>query len=251
MLKRGAIDPSDCTFAELMATATLPADTLWQGSPAPCPATTALVKAAMSSWSPGRHFLYPREVRTSVHTVLLVANRLWRRHAAESGVRRSIRRLQMRPHILPNELWCVVFKFFSRSDWPRWPPIHRSVECHVEGANDVQQAVMDLVAHQAHVSISTITTALHLRFHVSKIRFVLPPASFFSRSICLPSRNPRTAEDKHPRTHSLRSLSAFYSGAPVLTSTLSSRCREACEWLSGEGYVYSTIDDDHFKDTDS
>ena len=77
MLKRGAIDPSDCTFAELMATATLPADTLWQGSPAPCPATTALVKAAMSRWSPERHFLYPQEVRTSVHTVLLVANRLW------------------------------------------------------------------------------------------------------------------------------------------------------------------------------
>jgi len=27
--------------------------------------------------------------------------------------------------------------------------------------------------------------------------------------------------------------------------------REALEWLSGEGHVYSTIDDDHFKSTDS
>ena len=203
MLKRGTIDPSSYTFAELMATATFPADTLWQGSPAPCPATTALVKAAMSSWSPGRHFLYPQEVRTSVHTVLLVANRLWRRHAAESGVRRSIRRLQMQPHkilhILPNELWCVVFKFFSRSDWPRWPPIFRSVKFLVEGANAIQRAVMDLVVHRdcdEGVSVSTIATAL--RFDNARIRFVLPPASFFSRSICLPSRNPRTAgENTH------------------------------------------------------
>ena len=191
MLKRGNIDPSDgCTFAELMATATLPADTLWQGSPAPCPATTALVKAAMSSWSPSRHFLYHQQVRTSVHTVLLVANRLWRRHAAESGVRRSIRWLQMRPQILPNELWCVVFKFFCRSDWPRLGITYRVCQ-YVEGSNDVQQVVMDLVVgYGSHsdigVSVSTIATALHPRFNGAQIRFVLPPASFFSRT---PSRN--------------------------------------------------------------
>ena len=34
MLKHGTIDPSDCTRSELMNTVTLPANRLWQDSPA-------------------------------------------------------------------------------------------------------------------------------------------------------------------------------------------------------------------------
>ena len=49
MLKRGTADPADIPRAEIITTLTLPANTLWQGSPAPCPATTALANAANSS----------------------------------------------------------------------------------------------------------------------------------------------------------------------------------------------------------
>ena len=124
MLKHGTIDPSGCTRAELATAAAVPGNTLWEGSPAPCPATTALVDAATSSWSPSRHFLYHPGVRVSVHTVLLVAGRLRRRHAVVSSL--SHDQLMMLPSSsvligrrigLPNELWAVVCSFVRRSDW--------------------------------------------------------------------------------------------------------------------------------------
>ena len=118
MLRRGTIDPAACPRADITTAITFPANTLWRGSPAPCPATTALVNAALSSWSPGRHFLYHPGVRSSIHTVLLGAERLRRRHGAQSGARRSTRRLQVLPAGMPNELWCIVCSFFRRADWP-------------------------------------------------------------------------------------------------------------------------------------
>ena len=123
MLKRGAIDPAGCTRPELMNTITVPNNTLWEGSPAPCFATTALVNAAMSSWSPSRHFLYHPAVRASTRTVFLVAEQLRRRHTFVSSISHDQLRL-MPPSQgsvltgLPNELWCIVCSFFCRADWP-------------------------------------------------------------------------------------------------------------------------------------
>lgn len=74
-----------------------------------------------------------------------------------------------------------------------------TMDTGVEGGNDVQQAVINLVKQEDSdegASVSSIATALRSKFNEAQIR-------------------------------------------------------EALEWLSGEGHVYSTIDDDHFKSTDS
>jgi hypothetical protein len=127
MLHRGAIEPADCSLAELTAVGGTPANTLWPGSPGPCDATTALIRAALSSWSPERHMLYHRGVRSGVRTVLLVAERLRRRHDLVGALPP-----QQQPHLLPqpsdsllvelpHELWHVwqlVCSFFLRPDWP-------------------------------------------------------------------------------------------------------------------------------------
>ena len=36
-----------------------------------------------------------------------------------------------------------------------------------------------------------------------------------------------------------------------IATVLCSHYRDAIEFLSGEGHIYSTVDDDHFKATDS
>ena len=121
MLRRGKIDAAGCSLAEMNAIVTTPANTLWQGSPAPCKATTALVRTAKMSWSPCRHWLHHSGLRSSVHTALLVAERLWRRHEVMSSLTLSPQQLQMLPQSvrigLPNELWHIVCSFFLRSDW--------------------------------------------------------------------------------------------------------------------------------------
>ena len=120
MLKNGTIDPSDCSLAELAAVGGTPANTLWPGSPGPCDAMTALVRAAMASWSPDRHSLHHPGVRSGVLTTLLVARRLQSRHAVVCALTQH--QLQTLPQSsaligLPNELWLVVCSFFRRSDW--------------------------------------------------------------------------------------------------------------------------------------
>ena len=122
MLHHGSIDLVGCGRAEATAACAAPADALWQGSPAPCVATTALIKAALSSWSPRRHSLYHRGVRSSVHTVLLVAERLQRRSAVVSSLSREqllVLPLGNVPVLtgLPSELWLVVCGSFLRADW--------------------------------------------------------------------------------------------------------------------------------------
>ena len=127
-LKLGLIDPAFTTAAELTNTASRPAGAMWPGSPAVCTITTTLATAAaMPVWSPGRHFLYHGGVRISVHTMLLISERLRRRHGAQSGgTRRSIRQLQHGPTsagrgselpVLPSELWLVICSFVLRSHW--------------------------------------------------------------------------------------------------------------------------------------
>jgi ankyrin repeat protein len=121
MLHCGSVDPSDCSLAELTAVGGTPVNTLWPGSPGPCDATTALVRAVMSSWSPSRHSLHHIGVRSSVLTTLLVARRLqYRATVADALTQHQLRMLprSSMPMIgLPNELWLVVCSFFRRSDW--------------------------------------------------------------------------------------------------------------------------------------
>ena len=122
LLRRGAIDPSGCSVAEATTVAVLAANALWPGSPGPCAATTALITAATSRWSPDRHALHHVGVRLSVRTVLLVALRLRCRHGTTIG-RRSHRQRQLHPKSsglcigLPDEVWFVMCGFFRRSDW--------------------------------------------------------------------------------------------------------------------------------------
>lgn len=74
-----------------------------------------------------------------------------------------------------------------------------AVQQGVEGGNDIQQAVMNVVKQYDNdegVSVQSIGTQLRSKYTEQQVR-------------------------------------------------------DALEWLSGEGHVYSTIDDDHFKSTDS
>ena len=121
MLHRGAIDPADCSLAELTAVGGTPANALWQGSPGPCDATAALIRAAMSRWSPERHVLYHRGVRSGVRMVLLLAERLRRRHDFVGALPQHQLVLLPQPALLgklPNELWHMVCGFFLRKNWP-------------------------------------------------------------------------------------------------------------------------------------
>jgi hypothetical protein len=75
----------------------------------------------VSSWSPGRHFLYHPGVRSHIHTVHLVAERLYRRHAVVAAMPQEHLRLMPRSLMLnrlPAEMWRLVCSFFCRADWP-------------------------------------------------------------------------------------------------------------------------------------
>ena len=125
MLHRGAIEPADYSLADLAAISGSPANALWQGSPGPCDATTALIQAAMSSWSLERHALYHHGVQSAVRTVFLAVERLRRRHESESVLSQHQMCEQHRdllPQIallppLPSELLLIVCSYFVRSNW--------------------------------------------------------------------------------------------------------------------------------------
>jgi len=88
----------------MVAISASPKHALWAGAPDVCPATTRLVHAAMGHWTPARHFLFHAGVRSHIRVVLLCGNRVRGRHN------------------VPTELWLeLVFCFFLRSDWRRWP----------------------------------------------------------------------------------------------------------------------------------
>ena len=70
-----------------------------------CTLTTKFIRAATSGWSTTRHWLHHAAVRTAVHTLVLLSERL-RRLAQDDE------------ELLPAELWLVVARFFCRSDWP-------------------------------------------------------------------------------------------------------------------------------------
>ena len=67
-----------------------------------CASTVALVKQAMSPWSPATHMLYSPEFRGTIRAMMLVANRL--QQARDSDVM----------FWLPSLMWKTVCSFFVR-----------------------------------------------------------------------------------------------------------------------------------------
>ena len=102
-LRLGLVDPADSSLAELTSTASAACD--WDGAPAPCPKTFALVREATAAWSPSRHQLYHDCHRAVVRLLLLVGIRL-RKLNGGAGC-----------PLLPTELWFVVCKALRRSDF--------------------------------------------------------------------------------------------------------------------------------------
>ena len=70
-----------------------------------CTLTTTFVRTATSGWATVQHWLHHATVRTAVHTLVLVSERL--RQVTKDD-----------DEVLPPELWLVVARFFRRSDWP-------------------------------------------------------------------------------------------------------------------------------------
>lgn len=64
-----------------------------------CAQTTALARAAVQRWSPGRHFLHHPKVRAAVKLLLHILNRL-------DLVRGHLPRM-------PREIWLYIFTFIS------------------------------------------------------------------------------------------------------------------------------------------
>ena len=127
-LQLGEMDPdAQCTPQQLLAcittAKTLPAALGWTGAPAVCRITTKLVIAATKGWSHARHWLHHDGVRTAVHAVLDVTERLLRlshKHQLAGAGTRSTRASTEAAAALPTippELWLFIMSFFQRSWW--------------------------------------------------------------------------------------------------------------------------------------
>jgi ankyrin repeat protein len=105
-----------------------------------CTFTAKFIRAATSGWSATRHWLHHPTVRTVVHTVLLVAERLHQEaHAVRStasvaassveGTHPNINAAAIVPTTddafpqVPSELWLAIMRFFLRSDWLHTPAL--------------------------------------------------------------------------------------------------------------------------------
>ena len=101
-LNKGLLDPhAGSTLEDLLSTSQSLAGALWLGSPAPCPATEALVHAAMGHWTTSRHRLFHAGVRRPILVVMLCR----KRRPAWPIVN------------VPTEVWEKIFSFFRRTDW--------------------------------------------------------------------------------------------------------------------------------------
>jgi ankyrin repeat protein len=134
MLKLGRMDPDNTQpwsqLALARATSTTPPTELpWQDAPDVCQITVKLIKAATQGWAPPRHWLYHAGVRTAVHTVLQVCERLYREHVSATpeksnkqcrgrrgGATATTDAKAVLP-ILPLEMWIVIMGFFLRRNW--------------------------------------------------------------------------------------------------------------------------------------
>ena len=118
VLKHGHDDPANRIVTGLASIAGFPADALWDGAPAVCPATCQLAKAATAGWAPSRHHLFHRGVRESIRVLMLISSRL---NTISSTRRRSQRMAEQgRSGVLsplPDEMWACIGSFISRSDF--------------------------------------------------------------------------------------------------------------------------------------
>ena len=127
-LQLGEMDPdAQCTPQQLLQAITtakmLPAALGWTGAPAVCWTTTKLVIAATKGWGRARHWLHHDGVRTAVHAVLDVTERLLQlsqnHRLAGSGVRSTCASTEAAAALptIPPELWLFIMSFFQRSWW--------------------------------------------------------------------------------------------------------------------------------------
>jgi hypothetical protein len=127
MLKLGRIDPDAQPWSQLAlvrATSTTPPTELrWQDAPHVCQITVKLIKAATRGWAPSRHWLHHSGVRTAVHTVLQVGERLHRQDVlvrsleSSTAAARTAAAVDDVLPILPPEMWIANITFFLRSNW--------------------------------------------------------------------------------------------------------------------------------------
>jgi hypothetical protein len=131
-IKLGLVDPEQGGVREMVAARAAAASTAPWGAMDPekeelatlaharvCLRTEVAVRAVTSGWSATRHWLHHTTIRTAVHAVLSIAERL-RRQAAppEEGWAEASQANPLLLPQLPPELWFVIMRFFLRCDWP-------------------------------------------------------------------------------------------------------------------------------------
>lgn len=110
MLQIGEITTKGSSYQKTLQVINYPPNYIWNETPGPCILTNILARMAIKCWSPSRHFLYTKEFKKSVHTVILVVERL-QRHS------KSITSKTNKFALMPNELWWNICSFFLRDDW--------------------------------------------------------------------------------------------------------------------------------------
>jgi ankyrin repeat protein len=120
-LKQGRMDPdATLSWSEMQlardAATTPPTNLPWGNALEVCPITTKLIKAATRGWAPTAHWLHHTNIRTAVHTVLQVFERLHRQSAMQHGGG-NIAPTAVVPPTLPPEMWMVIAHFFVRCAW--------------------------------------------------------------------------------------------------------------------------------------
>jgi hypothetical protein len=137
-LKQGRMDPDKQLLWPEMQLAldtsvAPPANLPWDDAPEVCPITAKLITDAIKGWAPKRHWLHHANIRTAVHILLLVSERLHCQHLQVTSPP-SFRIVQQQwwggrdpagavVPILPPEMWSGVARFFVRSDWPVTPAL--------------------------------------------------------------------------------------------------------------------------------
>jgi hypothetical protein len=84
-----------------------------------CQITVKLIKAATKGWAPTTHWLHHVGVRTAVHTMLLVGERLQKQTVVPAGRRGRSAIVNATGAVLPAippEMWMAVIRFFVRRD---------------------------------------------------------------------------------------------------------------------------------------
>jgi hypothetical protein len=124
-MRLGRIDPETCTQKDVAAV---------RAASVGCPLMVVLTKRCFKGWSASRHWLYHVGVRTAVHSLLAVVERLERRWhgAADGGVGGAgasnrdgggVRAVEQQSQVqrlprMPPEIWLLVLAFVRRQDWP-------------------------------------------------------------------------------------------------------------------------------------